>query len=170
MGIERINHLYVETQSFSDALAFWEGLGFVRSAEWGERGHKAARLEAGDTYIILVEDETPELTAHFHISDIETYAKQIHENRAITVQIPLERTHWGSRWMRIQDPDGHIIALEEPPEKREGIGVVFDVRDAKPEEVATSLQGNPPVVVEWASLKPLNPSDENQLEQGELLF
>ncbi len=114
MSIEAIDHLYIETPSFKMTCAFWEGLGFKLVDQWEDDDHLAGRLEAGNTYIVVAEAEKPSLTVHFRVSDIEKYAEHIAKNESITVQVPLEETHWGSRWMCVQAPDGQSIALEEP--------------------------------------------------------
>ncbi|XGV97419.1 MAG: VOC family protein [Leptolyngbya sp. BL-A-14] len=114
MSIESIDHLYIETPSFEASCLFWTGLGFKLIEQWEEDNHLACRLEAGNTYIVLAEAEKPSLTVHFRVANFDSYAEQIKNNESVIVQVPLEETHWGSRWMCVETPDGHSIALEEP--------------------------------------------------------
>ncbi|MBW4470745.1 MAG: VOC family protein [Stenomitos rutilans HA7619-LM2] len=113
MSIESIDHLYVETPAFEAACTFWKGLGFKLVDQWEEETHRACRLEAGNTYIVLAEAAKPSLTVHFRVTNLESDAQQIGKNESIVVQTPLEATHWGSHWMCVQDPDQHLFALEE---------------------------------------------------------
>jgi uncharacterized glyoxalase superfamily protein PhnB len=113
VSIEEAGHLYIETRSFDAAVAFWEALGFSLAAEWRDAGHRAGRLQASGTHIILVEDETPEVTVHFHVRDADSLADRLRQDPAVNVVAPLEPTHWGTRWMHVQDPDGHIFVVEE---------------------------------------------------------
>jgi catechol 2,3-dioxygenase-like lactoylglutathione lyase family enzyme len=100
MPVKGIDHLYLETRSFDEAVAFWERLGFTLTQCWGQDGHTAGRLEAGNTYIVLAESQTPVLNLHFGASDIEKLGTP-------------ETTHWGARLLRVQDPDGRTFVLEE---------------------------------------------------------
>ncbi len=113
MAIEAIDHLYVETPSFEAACAFWNGLGFKLAEEWEGNNHRACRLEAGNTYIVLAEAEKASLTVHFRVSTFDSYAEKLAKNELIAIQVPLEATHWGSQWMCVQDPDKHVFALEK---------------------------------------------------------
>ena len=98
--IKGIDHLYLETRSFDDAVAFWERLGFKLTQRWGQGGHSAGRLEAGNTYIVLAESETPVLNVHFAVADAAELGL-------------VETTHWGARLTRVTDPDGRTFVLEE---------------------------------------------------------
>ena len=95
-----IDHLYLETRSFDEAVAFWERLGFKLASTWGQGGHKAGRLEAGDTYVVLAESQTPLLNVHFGAAEIDGLGTP-------------EATHWGARLVRVTDPDGRTFVLEE---------------------------------------------------------
>ena len=135
MGIVHMNSLYIETRSFDESRAFWEALGFRLSAEWSDEDHRAGRLEGGPCTIILVEDETPEVTVHFRISDADPFVEQVAADPAVKVEAPFERTHWGTRLMRVQDPDGNVFVLQEPaprPELQPGEELVTTVYDVAP--------------------------------------
>lgn len=113
MAIEAIDHLYIESRSFKDAVAFWESLGFRLVEEWGEDGHQAGRLEAGSAVIVLAESDTPTLDIHFRINDADDLSAGLTGNDRVSVAQPLEPTHWGTRWMRVQDREGRDFVLEE---------------------------------------------------------
>jgi uncharacterized glyoxalase superfamily protein PhnB len=113
VGIRAIDHLYLETCSFERTVAFWEGLGFRLVSQWGSDGHRAGRLEAGDAVIVLAESDSPVQTIHFQLADADAYARRLAEQDSVAIDIPLQNTHWGTRWIRVRDPDGRIFALEE---------------------------------------------------------
>jgi catechol 2,3-dioxygenase-like lactoylglutathione lyase family enzyme len=105
MPIKGVDHLYLETRSFDDAVAFWARLGFTLTQRWGQDGHTAGRLESGGTFIVLAESTTPVLNVHFGVGEAEALAE--------TLGQPLERSHWGARLIRVRDPDGRAFVLEE---------------------------------------------------------
>lgn len=113
MAIDAIDHLYIESRSFKDALAFWESLGFRLVEEWGDDGHQAGRLKAGSAFIVLVESDTPTVDIHFRVNEADALSESLTGDDAVVV--PLEPTHWGTRWMRVRDPDGRDFVLEEVP-------------------------------------------------------
>lgn len=114
MGITGIDHLYVETRSFQKAVAFWEGLGFSIVAKWGEDGHKAGMLMCGGAKIVLAEAHKPcPVTVHFAIEGADAYQTDLKKKKGVRVTTPLEDTHWGTRWIRVADPDANHFALEE---------------------------------------------------------
>lgn len=113
MAIEAIDHLYIECRSFKDTLAFWESLGFRLVEEWGEDGHQAGRLESGSAAVVLAESDHPTLDIHFRIGDADDLDAGLAGNDRVVVTQALEPTHWGTRWMRVKDPEGRAFVLEE---------------------------------------------------------
>lgn len=113
MAIEAIDHLYIECRSFKDSVAFWESLGFRLVEEWGEDGHQAGRLEAGSAAIVLAESDTPTVDIHFRDSDADNLDASLAADDRVVVAQALEPTHWGTRWMRVKDPEGRPFVLEE---------------------------------------------------------
>ena len=117
MTIDAIDHLYLETHSFEKAVAFWEALGFRLVQRWGTHGHVAGMLKSGGATIVLAEApeaaDTP-VTVHFGISNADGLAERLQAvGDAVAIETPLEATHWGTRWLRLRDPDGRVFALEE---------------------------------------------------------
>jgi uncharacterized glyoxalase superfamily protein PhnB len=118
MSIEAIDHLYVETTAFDEALRFWRGLGFSVADAWGEDGHRACRLESGTAAVVLATADGAEpcpVTVHFRVGDVDALAEQVAraEGSPVGVEVAPEDTHWGTRWMRVRDPDGHVFSVEQ---------------------------------------------------------
>lgn len=115
MGIEAIDHLYIETRSFEQGVAFWQELGFQLVERWGRDGHHAGRLKAGGAEIVLAESDNPTVTVFFRVADSAGVAERASASEIVRVRDPLAKTHWGTRLMRVEDTDGHVFALEEAP-------------------------------------------------------
>jgi hypothetical protein len=117
VGIEAIDHLYIESRSFKEAVAFWSSLGFTLVEEWGDDGHQAGRLEAGQAVIVLVESDTPTVDIHLRVTEPEELAAALERDGGAAVAQALEPTHWGTRWMKVRDPDNRIFVLEDVSEE-----------------------------------------------------
>jgi catechol 2,3-dioxygenase-like lactoylglutathione lyase family enzyme len=117
MGIGGVDHIYVETRHFDRTKEFWEALGFATVAEWGEEGHRACKLAGEGAQVVLAgvgPDHAPQRpTVHLKLTDAERTDEALAAAEVVTVVTPLEATHWNTRWIRIQDPDGNVYALEE---------------------------------------------------------
>ena len=111
MQITGIDHVYAETLHWEDSLAFWNGLGFELVDSWGSDGHRAGRLESGSAAVVLAEvtEGTPTFDVFFAVTDADG------ADDLPGVVTPSSDTHWGTRWIRVEDPDGRIHALEEQP-------------------------------------------------------
>jgi uncharacterized glyoxalase superfamily protein PhnB len=109
MGITGIDHLYAETTRWSETVDFWERLGFEFVEEWGSEGHRAGRLECNDARLVLAEitDGDPAFSVFFDLADADDVSD------LPGVVTPLSNTHWGTRWIRVADPEGRVHALEE---------------------------------------------------------
>lgn len=110
MGINGIGHIYAETTQWETSVGFWEGLGFSFAEQWGSDGHRAGRLITAGASVVLSEvDESPAFNVFFDVSGADDMV--LGEQVAVTT--PLQDTHWGTRWIRVTDPDGRTFALEE---------------------------------------------------------
>jgi hypothetical protein len=109
MGITRIDHLYAETIHWEDSVEFWKGLEFSFVDQWGTKGHRAGRMECNEAASVLTEIETgePAFDVFFALDDADAATD------LPGVVTPLSHTHWGSRWIRVANPDGRVHPLEE---------------------------------------------------------
>ena len=118
--IRKVDHLYVESRQFEAAQSFWVTLGFRVAESWGdEKEHRACKLISGETEVVLATGSDKQATVHFEVLDASAAAAQL-EAAGATIVTPLEPTHWGTRWLRVADPDGNIYALEERPSSTPG--------------------------------------------------
>lgn len=106
-----IDHLYAETGHWEQSVTFWEGLGFSFEERWGSEGHRAGRLRCNDAIVVLAEvDGQPAFNVFFDVESADSFEP----GPGVEVTTPPGPTHWGTRWLRVRDPDGRIFALEEP--------------------------------------------------------
>lgn len=106
MAVTSLDHVYLETNHWDASAAFWAGLGFAFAEQWGSEGHRAGRLTSGSAAIVLAEVATdPEFTLFFGLADPEAVDVD-------AVVAPLRATHWGTRMLRVRDPEGRVHALE----------------------------------------------------------
>jgi len=118
MSVNAIDHIYVETRRFEESVAFWKTLSFSVAASWGGEGHRACRLVSEEAAVVLAEvdpmGQPQSATVHFAMSDPEALEKDLQASAAAEIVTPLADTHWGTRWIRVRDPDGNLYALEAP--------------------------------------------------------
>lgn len=115
MTVLGFDHIYVETHHYTQAREFWQALGFALADEWGEDDHRACRLTLGNTAVVLAQTAGATAippTIHFAVSDPAQLERQLGASPAIFLSTPLKETHWGTRWMRVRDPDGNEYVLE----------------------------------------------------------
>ena len=115
MPITALDHIYMESKNYDQVRAFWLGLGFAVTSEWGEDGHRACRLDAEKAGVVLAEaadDSTPLPMVYLSLTDTAAMNAQITDNEAVEIIMPLEDTHWGTQWMHVRDPDGNVWVLE----------------------------------------------------------
>jgi len=118
MSVTGIDHLYLETKSLERTLRFYAALGFTVAAEWGEGEHRAAKLVSGDASVVVAEvlpETSPQgATVHFAIENAEALHRALAKIPEVTIVTPLQDTHWGTRWIRVRDPEGNFYCLEAP--------------------------------------------------------
>ncbi|MEQ1877481.1 MAG: VOC family protein [Bdellovibrionia bacterium] len=127
--MDKFDHLFIAPKDFDKSLAFYrDNLGWKVLADWGDgKEPKGAVLKSsGGLSLTLAEEheskgdqswshgingERP--TVHLNVDDIELRYAEIKDKKSVVVKP--EDTHWGTRWMVVRDPDGNLIAFNEPP-------------------------------------------------------
>lgn len=102
-----LDHLYRETAHWEATVALWEGLGFTFAERWGSTPHRAGRMTAGATAIVIAEVLPAE-----EATDSVFIAVDDLERLAGLVGTPIANTHWGTRMVTITDPDGRTYNFE----------------------------------------------------------
>ncbi|HUG92321.1 MAG TPA: VOC family protein [Planctomycetaceae bacterium] len=126
MAEDRFDHLFIEPADFDRAAAFYrDALGWEPVADWGGNGApRGIILDGGAVKIVLAEDhptddhakshgkKAHQPTLHLSVRNLDQRFAEV--SRHAKVVVPPETTHWGTRWFVLEDPDGNLIAYEEP--------------------------------------------------------
>jgi len=119
---DRFHHLYIEPDDFEASLAFYRDvIGWAVTEDWNDDGgNRGAVLSGGAMKVVLAERHAATRPAdasgtrpsvHLDIHDIDARFLQIPKGPHVVVGP--EKTHWGTRWFVVRDPDGNRIAFEE---------------------------------------------------------
>lgn len=131
MAHDRFHHVFIEPSSFDASLAFYrDGLGWQVLFSWGGNGEpRGAGLGSGAMQVVLAEPHPAtdhskshgingsRPTVHLQVDDIDARYDEL--DRQGLALFPPEATHWGTRWFVARDPDGNILAFEQPAATRE---------------------------------------------------
>jgi uncharacterized glyoxalase superfamily protein PhnB len=123
---DRFDHLFVQPQSFDASLGFYrDALGWKVLSSWGgDREPRGAVLGSGAMTIVIAEPHPADdkskthgingtrPTVHLRVDDIDRRYREL--SGAGAALFAPERTHWGTRWFVARDPDGNLIAFEQP--------------------------------------------------------
>lgn len=117
MDVESVDHVYVETRDYEKARAFWTALGFAVESEWGDGGHRAGMFVSGEARMVVATADTggspSPPTVHFRVPNTAAAQARAAASPAVRVVVADEATHWGTRWVRLADPDGNVWVLEQ---------------------------------------------------------
>jgi uncharacterized glyoxalase superfamily protein PhnB len=123
---DRFDHLFVAPADFDRTVAFYrDALGWTRIASWGGDGEpRGIVLDGGSVRIVLAERHAADdhswshgtnghrPTLHLAVDDLDARFREV--AAAAEVVVKPEPTHWGTRWFLVADPDGNLIAYEQP--------------------------------------------------------
>lgn len=126
MTNDRFDHLFIAPTDFDRAVAFYrDALGWQTVASWGGDGApRGIILNGGAVEAVLAEQHSTDdhswshgfngqrPTVHLRVDDLDSRYSEL-ASRAEVVVKP-EATHWGTRWFVVKDPDGNLLAYEEP--------------------------------------------------------
>ena len=125
MPVDRFDHLFIEPGSFDKTVSFYrDGLGWSQQFAWGEPGEpRGIGLSGGGITIVIAERHPSEdhskthgingtrPTVHVTVEHLDArYNELAPKGLAL---FPPEKTHWGTRWFVVRDPDGNLVAYEE---------------------------------------------------------
>jgi catechol 2,3-dioxygenase-like lactoylglutathione lyase family enzyme len=109
-------HVYIETHDWDGAAAFWRALCF--DLEFAtDHGSGMLRSPKGGPGVFLAEQSIEDPLA------IELYLDAPADYEppdGVQVVSPFRPTHWGSKVMVVQDPDGHRFRIEAPVDETSG--------------------------------------------------
>ena len=130
MPQDRFSHLFIAPTDFDRTVAFYrEALGWRAVASWGGNGEPRGLIVNGGTVEVVLAERHPtedhswshgvngqRPTLHLNVEDLDSRFAEIAAN--VEVVVRPEATHWDSRWFVVADPEGNLIAFEQPNAKR----------------------------------------------------
>ena len=110
MTTNGFGHLYVETHNWGKAVAFWQRLGFTLDFDTGHGSGMLSHPAGGPTIFVAEQSIDDPLAVEVYLAAGADYEAP----EGIDVVSPFHVTHWGTKVMVIQDPDGHRFRIEAP--------------------------------------------------------
>lgn len=104
------DHLYIETHDWDAALGFWRSLGFELVFETDHHSGMLQNCAGGPTVFLAEQSLEDPLATELYLKA----ATDFQPPAGMTVVSPFLATHWGTKVMIIQDPDGHRFRVEAP--------------------------------------------------------
>ena len=129
MPKDRFDHLFIAPSDFDRAVAFYrDSLGWRTIAAWGgEAEPRGVVLNGGSIEMVLAERHDVDdhswshgmnghrPTMHLTVENLDERFREL--SSVAEVVVHPEATHWGTRWFVVVDPDGNLIAYEQPNSK-----------------------------------------------------
>jgi catechol 2,3-dioxygenase-like lactoylglutathione lyase family enzyme len=126
MAQDRFDHLFIAPSRFDRAVAFYrDALGWTTVASWGGANEpRGMILNGGNVKLVLAEAHAADdhswshgayahaPTIHLAVENLDDRYRQL--GGRVEVVVKPEATHWGTRWFVVKDPDGNLIAYEQP--------------------------------------------------------
>jgi len=123
---DHFDHVFVAPADFERTLVFYrDTLGWRVDFDWGGNNEpRGAQLNGGGVRIVIAERHATEdkswshgingrrPTLHLRVDDLDQRFSLLPSGTDVIV--PPERTHWGTRWFVVKDPDDNLIAFEQP--------------------------------------------------------
>ncbi len=110
MTANGFDHLYLETHNWGRAVAFWQSMGFELAFDTGHGSGKLIHPEGGTTIFLAEQSIEDPLASELYLAADADYSPP----DSVDVVSPFRKTHWGTKVMVIQDPDGNRFRVEAP--------------------------------------------------------
>jgi hypothetical protein len=106
-----IQAIYLETHNWGKAAKFFQSLGFELEFE---TDHSSGQLRNGNSpYVFIAEiptDQSPQIQVTLGVSAVDGFDP----GPGVEVVTPFDDTHWGTKLMKVRDPDGRLWSIEGP--------------------------------------------------------
>jgi catechol 2,3-dioxygenase-like lactoylglutathione lyase family enzyme len=126
MPQDRFSHLFIAPSDFDRSVAFYrDTLGWGTVTGWGGNGEpRGIILNGGDVEVVLAEQHRTDdhswshgingqrPTLHLRVDDLDARFAEVAAHTNVVVRP--EATHWGTRWFVLADPEGNLVAFEQP--------------------------------------------------------
>lgn len=112
MSTRGFDHVYVETHDWAAAVAFWRSLGFELEFETDHHSGMLRNPAGGPTVFLAEQSLEDPLATELYLAAPADFTPP----PGMHVASPFRDTHWGTKVMIVQDPDGHRFRIEAPTE------------------------------------------------------
>jgi hypothetical protein len=121
MGITGLSHFYFETKNYIEAKKFWEGLGFKNTLDLSQStGEGAGLYSNGSLQLMLRQVSTePIEEIYFKMGNPDATTQRLKSEGQVKITKDLFDSHWDTKLVQVQDPDGRKLYLEAGHEKYE---------------------------------------------------
>ncbi|HEY7626339.1 MAG TPA: hypothetical protein VH761_04700 [Ilumatobacteraceae bacterium] len=110
MSTNGFGHVYIETHNWGKAVAFWQRLGFEIEFETGHGSGMLRHPAGGPTVFVAEQSLEDPLASELYLAAAADFTAP----DGVDVVSPFQESHWGTKVMIIQDPDGHRFRIEAP--------------------------------------------------------
>lgn len=110
MSTSGFDHHYVETHDWKKGVAFWQLLGFELEFDTGHNSGMLRHPAGGPTVFLAEQSIEDPLATEMYLGAGADYEVP----DGIDVVSPFVESHWGTKVMIIQDPDGHRYRIQAP--------------------------------------------------------
>jgi hypothetical protein len=110
MSTSGFDHHYVETHDWKKAVGFWQLLGFELEFDTGHNSGMLRHPAGGPTVFLAEQSIEDPLATEMYLGAGADYVVP----DGIDVVRPFVESHWGTKVMIIQDPDGHRYRIQAP--------------------------------------------------------
>src|ERR1051325_1115348 len=108
MSTDGIEGVYLETHNWGKAAKFLQALGY--QVEFSTEDGSGMLRNGDGPYLLLAEipaDQQPQSQVVLRLADPDAFP----QDPSLDVVSPLEETHYGTREMKLRDPDGRVWSL-----------------------------------------------------------
>jgi catechol 2,3-dioxygenase-like lactoylglutathione lyase family enzyme len=122
----KFGHLFIAPKDYDESFSFYSKKLKMKVLErWGDKPHRGCILKSEENFVVVIAEEHPENidsawskginpgrpTVHLEVENLDSaYADWKNSSEVV---IPPEKTHWGSNWFVVSDPDRNLIAVNE---------------------------------------------------------
>ena len=110
MSTNGFGHVYIETHNWGKAVAFWQRLGFEIEFDTGHGSGMLRHPAGGPTVFVAEQSLEDPLASEIYFAAAADFTPP----DGVDVVSPFQESHWGTKVMIIQDPDGHRFRIEAP--------------------------------------------------------
>ena len=108
MSTRGFEHLYIETHDWAAAVAFWEALGYALEFATDHNSGMLRNPSGGPTVFLAEQSIDDPLASELYLGAASDFVAP----DGVHVVSGFQPTHWGTKVMVIQDPDGHRFRVE----------------------------------------------------------